>query len=206
MVATRTLEDDLAARGFRNLMRWSRGVDHELFRPHEGSVLHGQVTGPVFMYVGRVAVEKNIAAFLDLDLPGSKVVVGDGPQLAELKARYRQVLFTGAKSGEDLARHYASADVVVFPSLTDTFGNVVLEALACGVPVAAFPVMGPLDILGGTDAGVLDDDLRQAALAALAIPSERARALALEFTWERSTQQFIDNCVAATCPTRRAAA
>lgn len=197
MVATRTLEDDLSARGFRNLMRWSRGVDHELFRPREGSVLPPETKGPVFMYVGRVAVEKNIAAFLDLDLPGSKVVVGDGPQLAELKARYPGVLFTGSKSGEDLASHYASADVVVFPSLTDTFGNVVLEALACGVPVAAFPVMGPLDILGGTGAGVLDGDLGKAALGALSIPPGRARELALEFTWQRSTRQFIDNCMRA---------
>ena len=206
MVATRTLEDDLSARGFTNLMRWSRGVDHELFRPYEGSVLPADLAGPVFMYVGRVAVEKNIAAFLDLDLPGSKVVVGGGPQLAELKARYPQVLFTGPKSGEDLARHYASADVVVFPSLTDTFGNVVLEALACGVPVAAFPVMGPLDILGGTGAGVLDTDLRLAALAALSVPSARARDLALEFTWQRSTRQFIENCMRATSPDSRAAA
>jgi glycosyltransferase involved in cell wall biosynthesis len=158
------------------------------------------------MYVGRVAVEKNIAAFLDLDLPGRKVVVGDGPQLAELKARYADVLFTGAKSGEDLARHYASADVVVFPSLTDTFGNVVLEALACGVPVAAFPVMGPRDILAGTGAGALDEDLGRAALAALDIPSSRARELALAYTWERSTAQFMENCMRATIPAGRAAA
>ncbi len=206
MVATRTLEDDLSARGFRNLMRWSRGVDHELFRPYEGSVLPAEVTGPVFMYVGRVAVEKNIAAFLDLDLPGSKVVVGDGPQLADLRARYREVLFTGAKSGEDLARHYASADVVVFPSLTDTFGNVVLEALACGVPVAAFPVMGPLDILGGTGAGVLDADLRLAALGALSVSPARARDLALEFTWQRSTRQFMETCMRAHTADSRVAA
>ncbi|SDU25377.1 glycosyltransferase family 1 protein [Stappia sp. ES.058] len=197
MVATKTLEDDLRARGFKNLMRWSRGVDHELFRPFVGSVLPAGVEGPVFMYVGRVAVEKNISAFLDLDLPGTRVVVGDGPQLAELRARYREVVFTGAKTGEDLARHYASADVVVFPSLTDTFGNVLLEALACGVPVAAYPVMGPLDIVGGTDVGVLDDDLEKAALAALAIPGDRCREMALGYTWARSTRQFIDNCNAA---------
>jgi glycosyltransferase involved in cell wall biosynthesis len=197
MVATRTLEEDLAGRGFRNLMRWSRGVDHDLFRPCRDSVLPADVEGPVFMYVGRVAVEKNISAFLDLDLPGSKVVVGGGPQLGELKADYPDVLFTGSKYGEDLARHYASADVVVFPSLTDTFGNVLLEALACGVPVAAFPVMGPIDIIGGTDAGVLCEDLGAAALAALDIPSARCRELALSYTWEKSTGQFIDNCMHA---------
>ncbi|WP_425086815.1 glycosyltransferase family 4 protein [Stappia sp.] len=197
MVATKTLEDDLRGRGFRNLMRWSRGVDHELFRPFKGSVLPADVKGPVFMYVGRVSVEKNITAFLDLALPGTKVVVGDGPQLGELRARYPDVLFTGSKTGEDLSRHYASADVVVFPSLTDTFGNVLLEALACGVPVAAYPVMGPLDIIGGTDVGVLDEDLETAALAALAIPGDRCREMALGYTWARSTRQFIDNCMAA---------
>lgn len=198
MVATRTLEDDLAARGFRNLMRWSRGVDHERFRPFErtagSGVLPDSLPRPVFMYVGRVAVEKNIGAFLDLDLPGSKVVVGDGPQRAELESAHPETLFTGAKTGEALARHYADADVTVFPSLTDTFGNVVLESLACGTPVAAFPVMGPLDILEGTGAGVLDTDLEKAALAALKIRRTRCRDVALEYTWARSTDQFIENC------------
>lgn len=197
MVATGTLERALARRGFVNLMRWSRGVDHDLFRPFEGSVLPADLPGPVFMYVGRVAVEKNIEAFLDLDLPGSKVVVGDGPQLAPLRAAYPDVLFTGARVGEDLARHYASADVVVFPSLTDTFGNVLLEALACGVPVAAYPVMGPVDIVADTGAGVLHADLGLAARAALQIPRARCREVALGYTWERSTRQFIDNCMAA---------
>lgn len=198
MVATSTLEQDLAARGFVNLMRWSRGVDHELFCPREGSVLPETLVGPVFMYVGRVSVEKNIAAFLDLELPGTKVVVGDGPQLAELRARYPQVLFTGSKTGEDLARHYSSADVVVFPSRTDTFGNVLLEALAAGVPVAAYPVMGPLDILQGTGAGVLDEDLGKAAVAALDIPRQRCRELALSYSWEASTRQFLRNCLQAS--------
>lgn len=200
MVATPSLERELRGRGFTNLMRWSRGVDHELFRPREGEPRPLQLenrAGPIFMYVGRVAVEKNITAFLDLDLSGTRVVVGDGPQLAELRARYPQVLFTGAKTGEELARCYAAADVVVFPSLTDTFGNVVLEALACGVPVAAYPVMGPQDILQGTGAGILDADLGQAALAALDISRTRCREVALTYRWEQSTRQFIENCNAA---------
>ncbi|NBN63495.1 glycosyltransferase family 4 protein [Pannonibacter tanglangensis] len=197
MVATRSLEDDLAGRGFTHLMRWSRGVDANLFRPYEGSVLPADLPRPIFMNVGRVAVEKNITAFLDLDLPGTKVVVGEGPQLETLRRAYPDVLFTGAKLGEDLARHYAAADVFVFPSLTDTFGNVLLEALACGVPVAAYPVMGPLDVIGETGAGVLSADLREAALAALDVPRDFCREAALQFSWENSTRQFLDNAEAA---------
>ncbi|NRG17975.1 glycosyltransferase family 1 protein [Rhizobiales bacterium] len=197
MVATASLENDLQARGFTNLMRWSRGVDHHLFKPREGSVLPENLRRPIFMYVGRVAVEKNIGAFLSLSLPGTRVVVGGGPQLERLRRAHPDVHFTGPKVGEELARHYASADVFVFPSLTDTFGNVILEALACGVPVAAYPVMGPLDIIGDRGAGVLDDDLRKAALAALDIPREKARELALGYTWAESARQFMDNCVAA---------
>lgn len=193
MVATQTLESDLRERGFTNLMRWSRGVDETVFRPYDGSVLPADLPRPVFMNVGRVAVEKNIEAFLELDLPGSKVVVGDGPQLESLKKSYPDVLFTGAKVGEDLARHYASADVFVFPSLTDTFGNVLLEALACGVPVAAYPVMGPLDVIGETGAGVLHEDLKEAALAALDIPREHCRRVALNYTWAASARQFLEN-------------
>ncbi|MBD8890459.1 glycosyltransferase family 4 protein [Roseibium litorale] len=193
MVATQTLETDLRDRGFTNLMRWSRGVDERIFKPYEGSVLPADLPRPVFMNVGRVAVEKNIEAFLELDLPGSKVVVGDGPQLENLKRSYPDVLFTGAKVGEELARYYASADVFVFPSLTDTFGNVLLEALACGVPVAAYPVMGPLDVIGETGAGVLHEDLREAALAALDIPREHCRRVALNYTWAASARQFLEN-------------
>ncbi|MBO6755910.1 MAG: glycosyltransferase family 1 protein [Roseibium sp.] len=197
MVATRSLEDDLRARGFKNLMRWSRGVDERLFTPHESSILPDSLKGPVFMYVGRVAVEKNVRAFLDLDLPGSKVVVGDGPQLDSLRREFASVLFTGAKTGEALARHYASADVFVFPSLTDTFGNVMLEALACGVPVAAYPVMGPMDVIADTGAGVLSNDLRQAALDCLDIPRDHCRAVAMNYTWRASARQFLDNALAA---------
>lgn len=197
MVATRTLENDLRERGFKNLMRWSRGVDEELFRPYEGSVLPDHLEGPIFMNVGRVAVEKNIEAFLKLELPGTKVVVGDGPQLDNLKRDYPNVYFAGSKTGADLAHHYASADVFVFPSLTDTFGNVLLEAMACGVPVAAFPVMGPLDVIGETGAGVLSQDLREACLAALDIPRDHCRKVAMNYTWSASARQFLDNAIAA---------
>tara|TARA_R110002126_G_scaffold20163_14_gene74912 strand:- start:1856 stop:2884 length:1029 start_codon:yes stop_codon:yes gene_type:complete len=197
MVATETLRADLESRGFRNLKMWSRGVDADLFRPTEDSVLPPDLPRPIFINVGRVSVEKNIKAFLDLDLPGSKVVVGDGPQLASLRKDYPDVYFTGAKSGEDLARHFASADAFVFPSLTDTFGLVILEALACGVPVAAYPVMGPRDVIGDSGTGVLSEDLRQAALDALQIPSERCRSWALKYSWASCTRQFLDNAVAA---------
>lgn len=194
MVATDTLADELSARGFRNLMRWGRGIDAELFRPRpaEDNVF-ADLPRPIFINVGRVAVEKNLEAFLALDLPGSKVVVGDGPQRAGLERRYPQARFVGTRVGEDLARAYASADVFVFPSRTDTFGNVLLEALASGLPVAAYPVMGPLDILGDSDAGILDEDLRAACLGALTIDRQTARQLALNFSWRRSAMQFLDN-------------
>jgi len=197
MVATGSLEKDLRERGFKNLMRWSRGVDEALFKPYEGHVLPASLPRPVFMYVGRVSVEKNIKAFLDLKLPGSKAVVGGGPQLDSLRREYSDVYFTGSKTGEDLARHYSDADVFVFPSLTDTFGNVMLEALACGVPVAAFPVMGPLDVIGETGAGVLSENLQEAAEAALDIPRDHCRKIALNYTWAASARQFLDNCIAA---------
>jgi glycosyltransferase involved in cell wall biosynthesis len=197
MVATETLRRDLEARGFRNLMTWSRGVDTEMFRPHTGSVLPADLPRPIFINVGRISVEKNITAFLDLDLPGSKVVVGDGPQLASLRRDYPDVHFTGAKSGDDLARHFASADAFVFPSRTDTFGLVLLEALACGVSVAAYPVMGPSDVLGDSRVGILSDDLRQAALDALDIPKDQCRAWAERHSWASCTRQFLDNAIAA---------
>jgi 1,2-diacylglycerol 3-alpha-glucosyltransferase/glucuronosyltransferase len=197
MVATSTLERDLRDRGFRNLMRWSRGVDEALFKPYDGTILPADLPRPVFMYVGRVALEKNIEAFLDLDLKGSKVVVGGGPQLDALRRNYPEVHFTGVKVGEDLARHYSDANVFVFPSLTDTFGNVMLEAMACGVPVAAYPVMGPLDVIGDTGAGVLSEDLKEAAEAALDIPREHCRKVALNYTWAACAKQFLENCIEA---------
>ena len=196
MVTTATLEKELAEHGFRNLMRWSRGVDASEFRPDVEPALT-DLPRPIFMNVGRVAVEKNLEAFLSLDLPGTKVIVGDGPVRASLQARYPDVVFTGAKVGEDLVRHYVSADVFVFPSLTDTFGNVLLEALACGVPVAGFPVVGPIDIIGDSGAGVLDWDLQRAALGAIDVSREFCRDYALGYSWEASANQFLSNIVVA---------
>jgi len=191
MVATPSIERALVERGFRNIRRWGRGVDTELFRPRDKGFL--DAPRPISMYVGRVAVEKNLDAFLRLDLPGTKVVVGDGPQLAELKARYPRVRFVGAMHGEELAAHYAAADVFVFPSRTDTFGLVLLEALASGVPVAAYPVPGPLDVLDGADVGVLDEDLGRAVRGALEIPADRCREFALRHSWRASSEQFLAN-------------
>ena len=199
MVATESLRGELAARGFQHLVPWTRGVDSDLFHPRDGaSVL--DLPRPIFLFVGRVAVEKNIGAFLALDLPGSKVVVGDGPALPALKASHPDAHFLGIQMGEALAATYASADVFVFPSRTDTFGIVLLEALAAGVPVAAYPVPGPADVVGGTGVGVLDEDLRIAALAALRIPRDKCRDFALARSWEGSARQFLDNIVAANTP------
>jgi glycosyltransferase involved in cell wall biosynthesis len=191
MVATRTIEDDLMARGFARVRRWSRGVDTALFRPRMKNLYPFE--RPISLFVGRIAVEKNIEDFLRLPLKGTKVVIGEGPQRAELQSKYPKVRFLGKKVGEDLAEHYAAADVFVFPSRTDTFGLVLLEALASGVPVAAYPVPGPLDVVGQSDAGVLDDDLGAAVHGALAIPPERCRAHAESFSWDRSVDQFLGN-------------
>ena len=195
MVTNSTLRRELTEKGFENIELWSRGVDSKLFRPHGASML--DLPRPIFMNVGRVAVEKNLEAFLSLDLPGSKVVVGQGPQLAELKAAFPDVVFTGAKVGEELSAIYASADVFVFPSRTDTYGIVLLEALASGVPIAAYPVTGPNDVIGGSDVGVLDEDLRIAALNALDIPREKCRAFALKHSWRHSIGEFINNILKA---------
>ena len=198
MVATQSLEKELAARGFRNLMRWTRGIDHSLYVPRPLEEKPFGLPRPLFMQVGRVAVEKNIPAFLDLDLPGSKIVIGDGPDREKLERAYPDVRFTGALFGRELAEAYAQADVFVFPSKTDTFGNVILEALASGVPVAAYPVTGPADILGGhPEAGALDDDLSAACLRALDASRPGARALAESFTWEAATRQFLRNVMQA---------
>ncbi|GGK22795.1 glycosyltransferase family 4 protein [Salinarimonas ramus] len=191
MVATDSLEAELVKRGFNNVLRWGRGVDTTLFRPRDTRVL--DAPGPIFLYVGRVAVEKNLEAFLKLDLPGTKVIVGDGPARADLERRFPQARFLGARTGEALAEVYASADVFVFPSLTDTFGIVLLEALASGLPIAAYPVTGPLDVVGDSGCGVLSRDLREAALAALEIPRARCRAYGETFTWHESARQFFGN-------------
>jgi glycosyltransferase involved in cell wall biosynthesis len=192
MVATKTLERDLTARGFKNLRLWSRGVDTELFKPGQKDWL--DLPRPVFLYVGRVAIEKSVEDFLKLKLPGSKLVVGDGPQLGELRERYPEVRFTGPKFGEELARQYAASDVFVFPSRTDTFGLVVLEALASGLPVAAYPVQGPMDIIGGnTSVGALSEDLGAAALTAMRLNPQTCRTFASGFSWEACTRQFLTN-------------
>ncbi|MDP2118779.1 MAG: glycosyltransferase family 1 protein [Hoeflea sp.] len=190
LVATESLRDELASKGFRNLHIWSRGVDTELFRPDYPAPF--DLPKPVFLHVGRMAVEKNVETFLAMDLPGSKLVVGGGPQLDDFSARYPDVTFTGARTGAELAALYAMGDVFVFPSLTDTFGLVLLEALASGVPIAAYPVTGPKDILGQSGAGALDLDLRKAALACLEVPSEKARARAMDFSWQACAVQFMD--------------
>lgn len=192
MVATRTLERDLTARGFKNLRLWSRGVDVELFKPGDKDWL--DLPRPVFLYVGRVAIEKSVEEFLKLDLPGSKLIVGDGPQLGELRQRYPEARFVGPKFGRELARHYAASDVFVFPSRTDTFGLVVLEALASGLPVAAHPVQGPNDIIGtNTSVGILDEDLGVAARRALLLNPATCRTFATQFSWRACARQFLTN-------------
>jgi glycosyltransferase involved in cell wall biosynthesis len=196
MVATDSLAQDLESRGFKNLHRWSRGIDFDLFRRVDG--LFQNLPRPVMLFVGRVAIEKNIRAFLDLDLPGSKVVVGDGPQLKQLQRLYPGVTFTGALYGEQLAEAYSGADVSVFPSLTDTLGLTILESLACGTPVAAYDATGPRDILKSTDVGVIDDDLGTAIRRTLAarIPPERCRAFVVsQFTREIAAGQFMAGAV-----------
>ncbi|MEO1265790.1 MAG: glycosyltransferase family 1 protein, partial [Pseudomonadota bacterium] len=190
MVASQSLADELAGRKFDRLMPWSRGVDTELFRPRPARRFG---PGPVFLYVGRVAIEKNISAFLDLDLPGRKVVVGTGPLLETLKARYPDVVFTGKQVGEDLAECYASADVFCFPSMTDTFGIVLIEAMASGLPVAAYPVTGPIDNVVDGISGVLDADLQAACLRALDVDRGGVRAHAETFSWENSARLFLSN-------------
>lgn len=189
MASTPRLARELQALGFRRPMIWSRGVDHDLFRPRPSAL---DLPRPIFLYAGRVAIEKNLEAFLSLDLPGSKVVVGDGPARAALTARHPDSHFLGMLRGEALARAYASADVFVFPSLTDTFGIVLLEAMASGLPVAAFPAPGPLDVVP-PEAGVLSEDLHAACLGALELSREAARAHALRYTWAASARQFLDN-------------
>jgi glycosyltransferase involved in cell wall biosynthesis len=193
MVATQSLRDELTARGFSHIRPWSRGVDLELFRPEPRE--DWQLPRPVFIYVGRVAVEKNIGAFLNLELPGSKVVVGGGPQLASLRRDYPAVTFTGPRYGDGLARAYAGADVFVFPSLTDTFGLVILESLACGTPVAAFPVTGPKDVLSGAvgNVGAINTDLRQATLNALHANREACRAHAELYSWRACAELFLSH-------------
>jgi glycosyltransferase involved in cell wall biosynthesis len=200
MVSTLSLMSELSHRGFKNLGMWTRGVDTDLFNPDGAIEL--DLPRPIFLSVGRVAVEKNLEAFLSLELPGTKIVIGEGPHEAELQRRFPDATFLGLRQGKELAAYLAAADAFVFPSKTDTFGVVQLEALACGVPIAAFPVTGPRDIVGNNPVGVLHEDLRVACLDALKISRRACRAFALNSSWEKSARQFIGhiNRVAVGAP------
>jgi len=191
MAPTRVVISDLEARGITNVALWSRGVDLETFKPADRNRL--QTRKPIFVYVGRVAVEKNIEAFLELDLPGSKWVCGDGPAAAVLKTKYPEVNWLGVLNQQELARVYSAADVFVFPSKTDTFGLVLLEAMACGCPVAAYPVTGPIDVIGMDGPGALRDDLKEACLAALEINRAEVRRFAERYSWAAASRQFLSH-------------
>lgn len=195
MVATPSLQAELVNRGFKNLCAWSRGVDLDMFHPAPRE--DWPFPRPIFAYVGRVAVEKNLRAFLALDLPGSKLIIGDGPQRKALEQEFPDAHFVGARHGQSLASGYAGADIFVFPSRTDTFGLVVLEALASGLPVAAFPVTGPKDILAQAPypVGILDEDLRNACLKALTINRDYCRPYAEQFSWQASAERFLSHLV-----------
>jgi len=190
LVPTQVVKRDLESWGFKNVQLWSRGVDLDIFKP--GKPMENDAHPPVFLYVGRVAVEKNITAFLDLDLPGTKWVAGEGPQLEMLRKKHPNVRFTGVLNQLELASLYNAASVFVFPSKTDTFGLVLLEAMACGCPVAAYPVTGPIDVIGDSSAGALHEDLRTACLNALNIDRAAARAHAERFSWEACSRQFLE--------------
>jgi len=192
-VSTQSVENELHQRGFRNLVRWRRGVDTELFRPRSKEFL--QLPRPIAAYVGRLAVEKNVDAFLQMPWQGSKIVIGDGPERPRLEARYREAVYAGFRYGDDLAAHLAAADVLVFPSLTDTFGLVNLEAMACGVPVAAFPITGPIDVIDDGVTGALDPDLGKAAKRALRLDPRACRARALQSSWTACTREFEANLI-----------
>lgn len=195
MVATPSLAAELARRGFRRILPWTRGVDAQMFRPRPVRLFGDR--RPVFLFVGRVSREKNIEAFLAADLDGVKVVAGDGPWLEKLRLMFSDAIFTGAKHGEALAEIYASADVFVFPSRTDTFGLVLLEAMASGLPVAAFPVTGPIDVVRDGVTGILDENLAEAAKKALHLDRHATRAHAENYSWSRVADQFVSNIESA---------
>lgn len=195
MVATPSLAAELRQKGFARLLPWTRGVDTDVFRPRPERRFGSE--RPMFLYVGRVSKEKNLEAFLAADLPGLKAVVGGGPHLEALKSRFPEAIFTGPKSGEELATYYASADVFVFPSRTDTFGLVLLEAMASGVPVAAYPVTGPLDVVTNGVSGILDEDIAKAARAALQLDREQVRRDAFRFSWAKTAEMFLHNIESA---------
>lgn len=193
MVSTPSVSAQLKARGFKDLVRWERGVDTQLFRPRNKNFLN--LPRPVAAYLGRLAIEKNVRAFLRMPWAGSKIVIGDGPERARLQSEFARVWFTGNRIGEELATYLAAADILVFPSLTDTFGLVNLEAMACGVPVAAYPVTGPIDVIEDGVTGALDANLARAAQRALRIDSRACRERALRSSWEACTREFENNLV-----------
>jgi glycosyltransferase involved in cell wall biosynthesis len=195
MVSTQSVENELRARGFSNLVRWRRGVDTDLFRPRSKDFL--KLPRPIAAYVGRLAIEKNVDAFLQMPWRGSKIVIGDGPERERLELRYPQARYLGFRHGEDLATHLAATDLLVFPSLTDTFGLVNLEAMACGVPVAAYPVTGPIDVIDDGVTGALEADLGKAAERALLLDPRACRARALQSSWTSCTREFEAHLV--TC-------
>ncbi|MEO1207075.1 MAG: glycosyltransferase family 1 protein [Pseudomonadota bacterium] len=190
MVATPSLAKELEGRGFNNILPWTRGVDTTLFRPRDVRIFGD---GPIFINVGRIAIEKNIQAFLDADLPGRKVVVGDGPAREELSQHYPDVIFTGKKVGEELAACYASADVFVLPSKTETFGIVLLEAMASGLPIAAYPVTGPIDLVSPGETGILSENIAEAAASALKLDRATVRKRAEEYGWDSAARLFLAN-------------
>ncbi len=188
LVTTESIRNHLQGYGMNNLRVWSRGVDLDRYHPDKKMLI--DVPGPISMYVGRVAVEKNLDAFLQLDTPGTKFVIGDGPTLGTLKTAYPDVHFVGFKTGDELAGYLATADVFVFPSRTDTYGVVMLEALASGVPVAAFPVPGPKDVITDPLVGCLDENLQTAVNTALTLNSDICRQFARRFSWQNCASQF----------------
>src|SRR5215470_17129602 len=204
LAATPTLASELTVRGFKNVKLWPRGVDANLFRPRANAGLG--LPRPIFLTVGRLAVEKNLEAFLELDLPGTKLVVGDGPARNTLARKFPDAVFMGARHGEALAEVYAASDVFVFPSHTDTFGLVLLEALASGVPVAAFPAAAPRDVIGEAPVAALNEDLRCACLEALELSRHDCRDFAVGMTWQKSANKFLEHVTQAThCKTHAAA-
>jgi glycosyltransferase involved in cell wall biosynthesis len=191
MVSTASVRRDLQSRGFENLASWRRGVDTQVFKPRDKDFL--SLPRPIAAYVGRVAIEKNVAAFLAMPWTGSKIVIGDGPERSRLQSEYPQAHFLGFRFGTDLAMHLAAADVMVFPSRTDTFGLVNLEAMACGVPVAAYPVTGPIDVIDDGVTGALDENLAVAAQRALQLNPDACRQRALRSGWDVCTREFESN-------------
>ncbi|HKJ18214.1 MAG TPA: glycosyltransferase family 1 protein [Xanthomonadales bacterium] len=192
-VATQSQQDELEKHGFRNIVRWGRGVDTGTFKPGDKCFLY--YPRPIWVYAGRIAVEKGLEDFLELSLPGTKLLVGDGPDRQSLENKWPDAVFTGYKFGSDLAAHMAAGDVFVFPSRTDTFGLVMIEAMACGLPVAAYPVTGPINVVESGVTGILDDDLKRAAMLALELDPQVCIDHARQLSWPNATRQFEQNLV-----------